>query len=77
MYSVAMVDVTQEMEYWAEWAALASAAHFARYSISCVTSTIATLQIPHTLSGQFFSHMPKRDNSRTTFLGLLLAFTVN
>ena len=43
VYSVAMVDVRQEMEYWPEWAALASAAHLARYSISCVISTIATL----------------------------------
>ena len=41
--SVAMVDVTQEMEQWAEWAALSSAALSAHYSISCVTSTIATL----------------------------------
>ena len=38
-----MVDVTQEMEVWAEWAALSSAALSAHYSISCVTSTIATL----------------------------------
>ena len=42
-YSVAMVDVMQEVGSRAEWAALASPAHSPRYSISFVTSTIAAL----------------------------------
>ena len=40
------MDVSPKMEKIAEWAALASAVHLAHYSISCVTSTIATLYAP-------------------------------
>ena len=42
-YRVGMQKVQQEMEYRAEWAALACAAHSAHQSICCATFCIPTL----------------------------------
>ena len=41
-YWVTRQDVAQETEKWADWAALASAANSAHFSISCATSCLVT-----------------------------------
>ena len=41
-YWVTGQDIAQETEKWAEWAALASAADSAHFSVSCATSCPVT-----------------------------------
>ena len=43
LYRVTGQDAIQEIEKWAEWAALASAANSAHFSISCMASCPVTL----------------------------------
>ena len=43
LFSVGTQDVIPEMEQWAKWAALASAAQSAHFFISCATSYGPTL----------------------------------